>query len=202
MKVLLFFAFLYYAVFLWQSPGINHECSSSLHLQIHTDSEAKKITITSWKDANFEVYLVHNAGVKCINPYFPQIHINTDKPHNAWLQVVYTDSKEPRYKIFVDTVEKTELDPFYTFDKDFYDAPSWTYSFLDKPLAFWRGHAYAVKVDHEKKTIECLGGIEWGYDLKYNKLRPVALMPRPLNQSDWDKDLTFFSKNLPHYKFI
>ena len=197
-----FFLIVLLLVSTWESSYINYESTSDLNFQIHSGYNRQNFNIKSWASANFEVFLVPNATKKALNPYFPQIHIRVDKPHNAWIQVVHTDSKDPRYKVFVDTAEETKLAPFYTLDKDFYDSPLWSYTFFKKPITFWHGHAYAVNVDHEKKTIECLGGIKWGFELKYTKLRPVALLSQSLSQSDWNKDSVVFAKKLPGYKFI
>ncbi|WP_341794558.1 hypothetical protein [Rickettsia endosymbiont of Rhinocyllus conicus] len=41
--------------------------------------------------------------------------------HNAWLQIVRTDSSDKKLQKFIDT--NVELHPFYTLEQDFYDAP-------------------------------------------------------------------------------
>ena len=43
-----------------------------------------------------------------------------------------------------------------------YDASLWTYSNLFEKSMFWKRICVCCKIHHKNKTIECLGGIEWG----------------------------------------
>jgi len=78
-------------------------------------------------------------------------------------------------------------------DKNFYDMPYWSYTLISKPVSVWKGHAYAVSIDDTKQTMECRGGIEWGYRLPIFSLRPQAIEPRALSKEDWDSDFELFA---------
>jgi hypothetical protein len=148
------------------------------------------------------VYLVNNSAPECLNPFFPSIHIQASQSHNAWVHIVYTDSKAPEWRTFIDAANVDSPGsayPFYTYEQDFYDAPLWTYSLLKKPLSFWKGHAFALKVDHHRKTIECIGGIEWGFELPLVKLRPKAIHPKVLGRLEWEQAFQVLQEKLPGY---
>lgn len=155
-------------------------------------------------DKHFDVSLVENSKPNCLNPHFPCIHIQASESHNAWIHIVYTDAKAPEWRVFIDAANNKDIQgspyPFYTYEHDFYDAPLWTYSLFTKPLRFWKGHAFAVEVDHQKKSIKCLGGIEWGFELSHFRLRPKAIYPQLLNKQDWENVWQLFQEKLPGYQ--
>ena len=145
----------------------------------------------------FEIDLIKNAGRQCANVGFPIIHVTTQAPHNAFLQVVYTDSALPELRQFIDAadaVKYPEIYPFYTLNQDFDDAPKWSYSFFVKPVRRWDAHVYAVQMNHEQGTIHCVGGIKWGFEFSYFSLSPQAITPSALTQEDWKKDWEFFAE--------
>ncbi|MCX5924536.1 MAG: hypothetical protein NTZ68_03880 [Candidatus Dependentiae bacterium] len=186
----------------WRNPGPNYAAQRTDYY-IYTDKKQQHVTITSMKHI-FDVAYVKNAQPDCNGPYFPAIHIKAKSLHNAWLHVVQTDcTAEPRWLHFIDAWPKGhEHYPFYAIGKDFADNPQWNYSLFSKPLSFWIGHAYAVQIDHEKKTIECVGGISWGFRLPWWSLRPVMILPTALTEKDWHTDWKVFQQSLPEYKNI
>jgi hypothetical protein len=152
--------------------------------------------------SNTQAILVPANKVIFDEPYFPSIHIKAIKLHNAWIHIVYTDAQTQKLRTFIDAANidsSSSTYPFYTYEQDFYDAPLWTYSFFNKPLRFWKGHVFAVKVDHQKKSIHCMGGIAWGFELSYFRLYPKAILPQLLNKDDWDKAWQILEEKLPGY---
>jgi hypothetical protein len=129
----------------WKSPDVHHFGETNIHTCIHSDDRKLHFTLDAGGGHNFDVYLVGNSKPNCLNPYFPSIHIQASQSHNAWIHIVYTDSKAPEWRTFIDAPRSAY--PFYTYEQDFYDAPLWRYSLFNKPLRFWKGHAFAVKVD-------------------------------------------------------
>lgn len=187
----------------WKSPQVNFSARSDIHSCIHEDESKLKFNFQVTKDTGFEVLLVRNSKPNCVNPYFPAIHVKTAASHNAWLHIVYTDSKAPEWQIFIDsTVTKPSPYPFYTFEADFYDAPLWTYYLFYKPISFWKWHAFAVEVNHNNKTIKILGGIEWGFELRFMKLYPIAIEPRLLDEKAWKQAWKLVKGSLPDYQFL
>ena len=206
---LIFAAFITFICFLiiwlstWQSPDVNHLGETNIHTCIHSDDRKLHFTIDAGGGNNFDVYLVENSKPNCLNPYFPSIHIQAGQSHNAWVHIVYTDSKASKWRVFIDAANKDTQDsayPFYTYEQDFYDAPLWTYSLFSKPLSFWKGHAFAVQVDHQKKSIICFAGIEWGFELSQFRLRPKAINPQLLNKQDWVKAWQILQEKLPGFE--
>jgi len=173
----------------WKSPGVNQAAQRSIHQCIH-DGPHNTDTLTSMGHLFIAHYVEHTAK-DCINPHFPLIHISTNEDHNAWLHIVRTDCRsEPKLRQFVDAAD--EVFPLYTLQQDFYDAPCWSYTLFSKPLSFWIGHAYAVRVDHENKTIRCIGGVEWGFKFSYLPVHPQMIFPRALALQDWQEDWPVF----------
>jgi hypothetical protein len=131
--------------------------------------------------------------------HFPGVHfqVNHDLKSVCWLQVVRTDSKDIKLQEFVDACD--ELFPIYKHGANFYDIPIWNYGFFSKPLSFWRAHSYAVVLDHNQKTIQCLGGISWGFELSFWRLWPCMILPKSLDELDWIQDWNVFKKALPEY---
>ena len=110
------------------------------------------------------------------------------------MHIVHPDSYLQKYRIFIDALP--ELHPFYTIQADFYDAPCWRYNLFSKPLTYWKGHAYAVQIDENKKVVEIYGGIEWGFTLTRFSFYPSCITPRKLTKEEQDFDFAFFtSKN-------
>lgn len=143
----------------------------------------------------FDVSYIKHSSVQ----HFPGIHfqVNRDLKSVCWLQVVTTDCKNSKLQKFIDACD--EIFPVYTYGKDFYDIPVWSYSIFSKPLSFWRAHAWAILLDKDKKTIQCLGGISWGFELSFWRFWPCMILPKPLNMSDWIQDWNVFKKALPEY---
>ncbi|ETZ07775.1 hypothetical protein P618_200016 [Holospora obtusa F1] len=186
----------------WKSPDVNYSGDTNIHTCIHSDDRKLHFKLDVGGGNNFDVYLVENSKPNYLNPYFPSIHIQASQPHNAWIHIVYTDSKDPEWRTFIDArnIDSSgSTYPFYTYEQDFYDAPLWTYSLFNRPLRFWKGHAFAVKVDHQKKYIHCIGGIEWGFELSYFRLRPKATAPQLLNKETWEKAWQILQEKLPGY---
>jgi hypothetical protein len=148
----------------------------------------------------FQVDYIPNASTSSINPHFPVIHFATEGKHNGWVHIVHTDMKEKKWQKFVDAMPGAEAFPFYTEDQEFYDAPLYAHSLFRRPVTVWKGHAYAVEVDHKSKTIKCLGGVEWGFKLPFFKFHPVCLTPRALQPEEWNQDWAFLHESLPGYK--
>lgn len=189
----------------WESPDVNRNEQSNIDLCIQQDEHKLYFRFQTKQGFNFDIDFVRNSKPNCLNPYFPAIHIKTDIPHNAWLHVVYTDSEVPEQQTFIDSEKittKRSSYPFYAYTEDFYDAPLWTYSLLNKPISFWKGHAFAVEVNHQNKTIKCLGGIEWGFELHFTKLRPVASKPKLLDEKAWNQAWRLLKSKLPNYELI
>ncbi len=173
-----------YYVYQWESAPVNMQRTMSMHESIHNGVHARvKIDF-------FDVHYVEHSPSASINPGFPSIHISTDVQHNAWLHVVYTDAYDPKNGkkgwVFIDALPDTF--PFYSLEKDFYDAPLWTFSFFKGPLSSWEGHAYPVFVDYDNKTIQYLGGIGWGFTLSRFSFRPKTIKPHLLLDADWQQD--------------
>jgi len=206
LMIAIFITFIYFLTIRlasWQSPDINHSGKTNIPACIHSDDKKLHFKLEVGSGNNFDVYLVENSKPNCLNPYFPSIHIQAGQLHNAWVHIVYTDSKAPEWKVFIDAANinsPLSAYPFYTYAHDFQDAPLWTYSLFSKPLSFWKGHAFALRVDHQKKSIHCLGGIQWGFELSQFRLRPKAINPKALNNLDWDKAWQILQEKLPGYK--
>ena len=188
------------ALYDWKSSDVNYACKRDLYHCIYDSKHCRGTAVSM--DSEFVFNYVENADSDCINPIFPAIHITTKAEHTAWLHLVSTDNIMPALQKFIDSTDQKQIDtiyPFYTLNQDFYDAPLWRYTLFKRPLSFWKGHAYAVRVDHQEKTICCMGGIEWGYELLYWRIFPKAIMPRALTVQDWEKDWVLFSEALPEY---
>jgi hypothetical protein len=186
----------------WKSPDANFAGQTTIHTCVHSDDRKRHITLGTGGGNNFDIYWVKSSQPSCLNPYFPAIHIQASQPHNAWVHIVYTDSKAPGWRAFIDAANKDSASsayPFYTDQKDFYDAPLWSYSLFNKPLCFWKGHAFAVQVDHQKKSIHCMGGIGWGFELSHFRVRPKATAPQLLKKEDWERAWQLLQEKLPGY---
>jgi hypothetical protein len=160
------------------------------------------IQLESESGAIFEIKYIKNAGENCINPDFPIIFIDTKTKHSGWIQIVYTDSIDPKLRKFVDYDPKFTNAPFYSNSQYFYDAPLWSYSLYEKPLTFWRAHTFAIIIDDKNKTIDCIGGIEWGFEFHATKSKPVAIDPKLLDKKVWEDDWEIIKEQLPEYRKI
>lgn len=182
----------------WESPSLNRAYTKSAHQALY---ESDYYTLAySTMGTQFLVSVAPHAPNEAINPHFPIIHMKTPAPHNAWLHIVRTDSKNRNLRRFIDSVENAEgIYPFYSLEQDFYDTPLWRYTLFDKPLSFWNGYAYAVQVDRQAKTIKCVGGIAWGFRLSDFSLRPEALPPKSISTAEWKRDWQFFKEELENF---
>ena len=190
---------LFWSIYHWENPSVNRNSHIDMHTSIHESIDYKNNGIGSMGSL-FDVHYVEHAHKNALNPYFPAIHITTDASHTAWLHVVRTDTVYKESQCFVDA--EPDVYPLYTNQQDFYDAPHWRYTLHTKPLSFWEGHAYAVQIDNESKTIRCVGGIGWGFRLTYTALRPQMIVPYPLTVDDWQRDWLVLSKALEGYNLI
>lgn len=187
----------------WRSPDINLLSEWNINTCIDGDTRKLHFKLGVQPGKYFEIDLIENSKPGCLNPYFPSIRIQTNDEHNAWVHIVYTDSSIPQWQMFIDAENKDiphSAYPFYTYEQDFLDDPLWTYSLLNKPLSFWNGHAFAVKIDHENKAITCIGGIEWGFSLSTIRLRPEAIHPKLLDEYAWKQAWQVLHEKLPGYK--
>lgn len=222
-----------YKSYKWRSPEVNWESTRSAHSCIYNKDVSRETSFEEhaviFSQSNFlpiqqsafaqpnyqefsfyakggrlNVSLVKRSALDCINPYFPTIHIKTNAPHNAWLQVVFTDFKDWRLSRFIDTAEdiESEIYPFYTFENEFYDSPIWQYGLFSIPVSFWRAHTYAVQVNHKRKTIKFVGGVSWGFEIAGLNVRPTALMPHSISPKVWGSDWLTFEKKLSGYRRI
>lgn len=180
----------------WSNPPLNTNNRLCLKKCVYLNPKAKKIILDSMH-TKLEVNFIENSARNCFNPFFPIIHIKTHTSPNAWIHIVRTDSAQEYLKIFIEN--DTEFSPFYNRTDTFYNAPHWKYGIFNKPLSFWKGNAYAVKVDHTTKKITCLGGIKWGFRLRYFSLKPEMIQPLGLSRDDWKKDWQFFCKSVAGY---
>jgi len=189
--------FLFIYVLQWQSPKPNNEVAEDIGSCLY-ENDHKSFELNSI-EGKFNVSYIPNAKKDCLNPFFPIIHIKLKQEHNAWLQVVRTDCSDKKLQEFIDASVKIQY-PFYTLEQDFYDSPIWYYTLFSKPLTYWIGHAYAVKIDHQNKTIKVMGGIKWGFKLAYFPIKPQMILPSGLNMSDWLIDMEVFKQALADYK--
>jgi hypothetical protein len=189
----------------WTTPEVNLYAERSIHTCIHDDNSKLQLRIDLEPGSHFDISFVENTKSDCLNPYFPSIHIQASQSHDAWVHIVYTDSTALKWRIFIDAEDKDNNNsayPFYTYEQDFYDAPLWRYSLLTKPISVWKGHVFAVKVDHKNKIIKCIGGIEWGFALSPLRLYPKAIHPKLLGEYAWHQAWIILEKKLSGYKQI
>jgi hypothetical protein len=190
--IMIFLISLCFYIFNWESKQFNSSSTLSLQNCLNLNQVRKTLD-------DFEVSYIENSSVQCVNPYFPSIKIHTGEQHNAWLHVVHSNSSDPRWRTFVDSVDNSQnLYPFYTYEDDFYDAPLWIYKLWDNLK--WEGHAYPVQVDHELKTIEFFSGVKWGFELGNFRLRPQMTLPELITQEDIWRDWEIFQEMLTGYK--
>ncbi len=188
----------------WRSPEANMVGERDIHKSIQQDENKLNFVLTNEQGTQFCIDLVKNCKPDSINPHFPAIYIKTNPECNAWAHIVYTDAKDQKLRTFIDALEPSAQYsnyPFYARSNDFADAPLWTYGLFSKPLSFWKGHAFALLVDDLNKTVKCLGGVEWGFELHYTNLRPVAIIPRLLDENAWTKACQLLKKELADYEF-
>ena len=194
--ILLLFGYLHF----WKSPDVTHQSTRSISNCIY-DEKHESILLSSMGHS-FNVTYTESASNDCINPHFPAIHITTKTVHNAWIHVISTDSTDKKWQHFIDMPSDKSIAPFYTLEGDFFDAPLWKYRFFSKPLSYWKGHAYAVLIDRDRKTIVFLGGVEWGFGLSKISIFPSMIRPVSLTHQDLQQDLDFLENQLVGYKII
>ena len=124
--------FLFIFSLFWQDLKINNEVAEDIGNCLYK-SNYKNLKLNSM-EGDFNIFYIPNAPRNCFNPSFPIIHIKLKQEHNAWLQIVRTDSSDKKLQKFIDT--NVELYPFYTLEQDFYDAPLWSYTLFSKPLTY------------------------------------------------------------------
>lgn len=189
----------------WRSTGQNIAGEFYLHpknINFNKHIPDLELELYSSRRVMFKVKQINNTPKNSINPYFPVILIEANVKVDGWIHMVYTDASDHdnlKWKTFIDFDPKWTNYPFYSYSQYFYDAPLWTYSLLSKPLSFWRGYAFAVKADHKKKSINCIGGIKWGFELSNFKLRPKTLRPKLLKQNEWGQAWQMLQEKLPGY---
>lgn len=147
----------------------------------------------------FKIKYIASAPLESINADFPIISLESTENHNAWIQIIQTDTTASgclQYQHFIDTTTCENLFPFYTWEKLFIDYPFWAYSIENKPLSYWKAHAYPVLVDKKTKNIQILQGIEWGYRFFPLSFRPTMIEPRKLIKEEIEKDKLFFQQKI------
>ncbi|MCC8377059.1 MAG: hypothetical protein LN567_01470 [Rickettsia endosymbiont of Graphium doson] len=189
--------FLFIFALQWQSPKVNNEVAEDIGNCLYK-SNYKNLDLNSM-ERDFNISYIPNAPRNCVNPSFPIIHIKLKQEHNAWLQVVRTDCSDEKLQEFIDANVESQY-PFYTLQQDFYDSPLWYYTLFSKPLTYWTAHTYAVKIDHQNKTIKIIGGIKWGFRLAYFPIKPQMILPSSLDTNDWQIDTEVFKQALVGYK--
>lgn len=204
-STLMFLLIIFMIIIFWQSPGAYFNSAQSLHQEIHGNHRKLDYVFSAHNDYHLHVAFIANSAYKSMNPYFPSIHICISShdecdQNYAWIHIVHTDAEEPRLRTFVDSIDS--IYPFYTYGKDFYDAPLWRYTLFYKPISYWKGIAFAVRIDHVHKTIECIGAIEWGFQLHYYQIRPQAIIPRMLDLVELEAAWLSLQDILPGYKNI
>lgn len=162
---------------------------------VKTDQSPQCLAISS-AGSLLNVRYIPQGGAESCNPFFPSLVVSTDAQHDAWIHIVRTDSDQEEYRLFVDGADSQrhpEIYPFYTFEKDFYDAPLWCYTLLSKPLSYWEGHVYAVVFDRETGEMLFSGGVSWGFTFPHPfALFPQGIKPKALTFEDFIKDLEVF----------
>ena len=190
----------------WQNPSVRLDLYPKTQQEFYEiiihNSEGKQKIVNSIGNI-FDVHYIENMPIDSVNPYFPAIYIANDVC-DAWLHIVTTDSKlQPEFCHFIDSDKSVVgLYPFYTKNNIFTDQPAWGYGFFNKPLNYWIGHAWAIKLDEQNKTIKCLGGISWGYTLTKCSFKPTMILPTSLTLQDWQEDWKMYQQALPDYQDI
>lgn len=185
--------------------SLYHEVSNKnpIHETIYNDASRVCTEVQSMQ-TQLKVTYVENSNDQSMNPHFPAIHMGTDRAHDGWIHLVYTDSAEDRLSTFVDAADPTqypEIYPCYTCDQDFYDAPLWSYESGSKPISYWRGHAYAVTINTKTKEIVLLAGVIWGFRLLRRSFYPKMITPSGIDFEQVKLDIAELQKLLPDYRF-
>lgn len=121
------------------------------------------------------------------NKNYPMILIETNNEIMGYVQIVRTDFESSSLKEFIDA--GSQIFPYYTKSKIFFDAPIWNFSFFTKPIYYWDAHVYAVL-----KTKEVIPLKKWGFHFKYFfSLSPTPDKPFNLTKSDIEADKKFFA---------
>lgn len=189
---------LLYIIFTAQSANAFNEFC------LHPDSPDYESNVlhskfTTSSDVTLNVKFVKNANKNCINKHFPIILIHTNTLHDGWIQIIYTHSDDASR--FIDYDPNFTKKPFYSHLQYFYDAPLWEFSLLKRSM-LWKGHVFAIKMNHQNKTIQCICAIEWGFELQPLNLLPVAIEPKLLSENAWNDAWNFIKNTLPGYRKI
>ena len=80
----------------WESSDVNHSGATTVLKCIYNDEKRMQFALDAGGGNNYHVSMVENSKQNCFNPYFPSIRIQASQPHNAWIHIVYTDSKAPQ----------------------------------------------------------------------------------------------------------
>jgi len=180
------------------------------------DKNNRKFTVL--QSMGHEFYIYYGAYSRGVD--LPDIDIKTDTRGVRWLylmqqeggrphiipnvkihNMIFEISDLPEYQndsIFMDKLYADRL--FYSLQEDFLDN-------IPDPLIHGRhscvGHAYAVQVSNANKTIECVGGVSWGFRWPWWwSLQPVMIRPAALTSTDWQTDWLIFEKALREYKDV
>lgn len=91
--------FLFIFALQWQSPRINNEIAENIGNCLYK-SNYKNLELNSI-ERDFNISYIPNAPRNCLNSSFPIIHIKLKQEHNAWLQIVRTDSSDKKLQFFL-----------------------------------------------------------------------------------------------------
>ena len=181
----------------------NQKSTKTIESTIYDNPNHETIDLISMGH-HFTVNFVRSADKESQNPGFPALHINLrQEGYGGLVHIIKTDHVD--HKTFLDAAPFDtfpDIYPFYTKDQDFFDAPFWTYNVLSKSISYWIGHAYAVIIDDEVKTIQCIGGIGWGYRIPWYWPYPRMIQPYALNLENWIEDKEIFNQQQSHYYAI
>lgn len=202
----------------WHTPFNDNRFNDAQHC-IFENKNHEKITLNSMGH-DFEVTYVKNASQECICPHFPALHITTQAVHNKWI-FVDPQSKSlfiPNIRLIVELLgDNPEIDVepsdpilrkkllkdieyqghfiFKSSEKDIFSNHAEGYTLFTKNSINWTGHAWALQVDLDKKTIRCVGGVSWGFKVSWYNLWPTMILPQALTEQDWQNDWAQLSKH-------
>ncbi len=197
--VIIFCIFVVLILFFYRKHVADSRNIMTINECIYNSPYIQKMELLSKRNIVFKIHYISNSPSNSINPNFPSIHITASGNHNAWIQIITTDSKDLNYKRYIDTNERSF--PFYSLDRDFYDAPLWGSYFANNSIKLWRGHVYPVIVDCNNQIVILKAGIKWGFELR-NFMNPKMITPQNLTTSELMEDLTFLQKKISVLNFI
>jgi hypothetical protein len=103
-KIILLFVLIIWLVN-WRSSDLNYPLLQISTQALHSNEKKSHFILGADSSNNFNIALVENSKQDSANPYFPSIHIQASQPHNAWIHIVYTDSKAPEWRVFIDAAK-------------------------------------------------------------------------------------------------